>query len=62
MKSATLREIIIKGVQTQWNELAKLTMETIMSCVTLSALNTDNTGKHAARAFAAEARHRFHTC
>lgn len=37
-------------------------METTMSCVILSALNTDNTGKHAARAFAAEARHRFHTC
>lgn len=62
MKSATLREISTKGVQTQWDKLDKLTMETTMSCITLSSLNTDNTGKHAARAFAAEARHRFHTC
>lgn len=30
--------------------------------VTFSSLNIDNTGKHFARAFAAEARHRFHTC
>lgn len=31
-----------------------------MDCVTFSSLNTHNTGKHFARAFAAEARHRFH--